>query len=171
MKLLGALIIIVAFGLIGITIGRNYRRRPEELRNLQGALQILETEIVYGATPLPVAFDRIGKIFNNQVGKIFVSAKEFLHSENGISIEQAWAKALEQQFQNTSLSKRDFEVVKVLGSSLGISDRTDQTKHLRLALEKLKNEEKGARDESAKYAKTFNYLGFLCGLTLVILIL
>lgn len=169
MKIVGALFIIVAFGYIGMIVGKNFRRRPEELRTLQGSLQLLETEIVYGATPLPEAFERIARQFDNHVGEIFKLAKNNLWAEVG-DIQRAWSKALNEQFQHLALTKKDLEVLQSLGRTLGISDRDDQKKHLRLAMEKLKVEEKNAAEEAQKYASTFNYLGFLCGLTLVIII-
>ena len=170
MKFIGALIVIIAFGLIGLTIGRNFKRRPEELRALQGSLQLLETEIVYGATPLPEAFNRIAKLFNTEIGRIFDLCKENLRTKNGMTIQVAWEAALDAQYQHTSLAKGDIEVLRSLGTALGMSDRNDQQKHIRLAIGKLQTEEKRAIDDAQKYAKTWNYLGFLCGLTLVILI-
>ena len=42
-------------------MARHYARRTEELRQLRGALSLLETEIAYGATPLYLACRHIGE--------------------------------------------------------------------------------------------------------------
>jgi stage III sporulation protein AB len=57
-----------------------------------------------------------------------------------------------------------------LGSSLGISDRADQIKHLTLAMEQIKLENIKAEDEAARNVKLWNYLGFLGGLVIVMIL-
>jgi len=58
-----------------------------------------------------------------------------------------------------------------LGDALGISDREDQIRHLRLAAALLQAEEAGARDEQARYGKMWRSLGFMAALLVVILML
>ena len=57
-----------------------------------------------------------------------------------------------------------------LGATLGISDREDQIKHLRLAMQQLKAEEDAARDDQARYEKMWKSLGVLIAALVVILI-
>jgi len=59
LKIAGCLLIISAGSFAGISLARNYARRPGELRNMITALQMLETEISYTATPLPEALTRM----------------------------------------------------------------------------------------------------------------
>jgi stage III sporulation protein AB len=56
-----------------------------------------------------------------------------------------------------------------LGSILGMSDKDDQLKHLRLAAVQLKAEEDAARDDQAKYEKMSRSLGLLLAALVVIL--
>lgn len=64
-------------------------------------------------------------------------------------------------------SERD--IVLQLGYSLGASDRLDQIKHLRLAMNQLQCEEENAADEQRRYAKMWRSLGMLGGALVVIL--
>lgn len=60
-KALGACLVIGSMGLAGIKVASLYSQRSKELRLLQDALQMLDTEILYAATPLPVALKKIGQ--------------------------------------------------------------------------------------------------------------
>jgi stage III sporulation protein AB len=61
------------------------------------------------------------------------------------------------------------EVMLQLGHVLGLSDRSDQVKHLRLAVSQLQAEEVDAREEQRKYEKMWKSLGVLIGGLIVIL--
>ena len=56
-----------------------------------------------------------------------------------------------------------------LGSSLGISDKDDQLKHIKLALLQLKAEEDAAKDDQGRYEKMWKSLGILIAVLVVIL--
>jgi stage III sporulation protein AB len=53
MKLLGALLVVVAGGAWGILKARNLRLRPKQLQSLRTMLQEIRTGVDYGLTPLP----------------------------------------------------------------------------------------------------------------------
>ncbi|KUK81824.1 MAG: Putative thioredoxin [Pelotomaculum thermopropionicum] len=61
-------------------------------------------------------------------------------------------------------------ILRNLGSSLGISDRDDQIKHLHLAMEQIRAETVAAEEEAARNVKLWSYLGFLGGLLLVLVL-
>ncbi|MBO8137305.1 MAG: stage III sporulation protein AB [Desulfotomaculum sp.] len=169
LKLIGAALILCACACTGFSVARDYRRRPVELRLLQSALQMLETEISYGATPLPDALEQVGKRCESTVSSLFMITSQNLLKGEGITAGEAWEEALKKFHRKSSLKTSDLEVLRVLGSSLGISDREDQVKHLRLAREQLKIEAAKAEEEAAKNVKLYNYLGFLGGLTIILI--
>ena len=49
LKLIGAGMTLAACGSIGVTWARIYEKRPQQLVAIECALQLLETEILYGA--------------------------------------------------------------------------------------------------------------------------
>ncbi len=161
--------ILSACGYAGLTVAAKYRRRPMELRYLRSALQMLETEISYGATPLPEAMDRVGQRCEAGIAALFSLTRDKLLAGEGVTAREAWDEALAHFYKNSALNRADLAVLKALGSGIGISDRLDQVKHLRLAQEQLKIEEAKAEVEAEKNVKLYNYLGFLGGLTIVII--
>lgn len=169
LKLLGAVLVVMACGYAGFTVARRYQRRPKDLRYLQGALQMLETEISYGATPLPEAFDLVSQRCEKGVATLFATARDRLLTGDGVTVREAWGEALEVFARHSAINASDMAVLRALGAVLGISDRADQVKHLNLAREQLRLESVKAEDEAAKYVKLYHYLGFLGGLAIVII--
>jgi stage III sporulation protein AB len=168
-KLIGSLLVILACGYTGFSIAHRYQQRPKDLRYLQSALQMLETEISYGATPLPDALETISMRCEKSVALLFKKTREKLLNGGGITAREAWDDAVGQYYRHSNISTSDLTVLKNLGANLGISDREDQVKHLHLAMEQLKIEAAKADDEATKNVKLYNYLGFLSGLTIVII--
>ena len=168
MKLIGAVILVSACGYAGWTVSRGYARRPEELRQFISALQMLDTEITYAATPLPDALSGISERVDPRVASFFVQAAGELKSSRGTSAREAWSRALERYRAGSALDKGDLGILNSLGSSLGISDREDQGKHLRLALEQLKLAQARAEETAVKNVKLWNYVGLLGGLIIVL---
>ncbi|MBM7855480.1 stage III sporulation protein AB [Desulfohalotomaculum tongense] len=171
LKLFGAVMVLCACGYAGFSMARNYQQRPKELRCLQSALQMLETEISYGATPLPDALEQVARRSESSVAGLFALTREQLLNGEGITAREAWDEALKQFYRSSAIKAGDAAVLKALGAGLGISDREDQVKHLRLAREQLKIETAKAEEEAVRNVKLYNYLGFLGGLTIVLILI
>ncbi len=170
-KLIGAAIILFSASMVGWQIGKYYAYRPLQLRALILCLQMLETEIVYGATPLSRAFVKIGHRVMKEVGHIFLTCAELLITNEGMPTQACWQSAIDKHWPATAMRKQEKEVLTSLGYVLGHSDREDQQKHLRLAVTHLRALEEEARMEQGKYEKMYKSLGFLGGLLVVILML
>lgn len=168
LKLIGGLLVISATGVAGWRVARGYARRPVELRQFMAALQVLETEITYVATPLPDAFSRLAEQVDQPAAAFFRQVAGELRSSRGISARDAWNQALAEYFPWSALSRSDLGILRGLGNSIGLSDREDQGKHLRLAAEQLKMALAAAEDQAAKNVKLWNYLGLLGGLLVVL---
>lgn len=169
-KLLGAAMVVASGGIGGMTVAGRYSRRPRELKSLGYALQMLETEISYGANYLQIALEQVAGRCDRAVAPLFSRAAAELSSNTGITAARAWENSLAAYYRASALNGQDLIILRSLGSSLGISDRTDQVKHLHLAMEQIKSENARAEEEAARNVKLWNHLGFLGGL-LVVLIL
>lgn len=168
LKIIGAVLLVSACGIAGWTVSSSYARRPAELRSFISALQMLETEIIYAATPLPDALAGIAERIDTKVAPFFRQAAAGLQPERGFSAREAWNNALEQYCSRSTLERGDMQVLRNLGNNLGISDRNDQAKHLKLALEQLKMAQARAEEAAVKNVKLWNYMGLLGGLMLVL---
>ena len=143
------------------------QRRPKELRELRTALQILETEITYAATPLPEAFQLIKESSSGQTAAFFErAAVEFeRHQIAGL----AWQRAVDVLYQQTAWNREDRAIIVALAPTLGLSDKQDQLKHLRLCQERLSRAEESAAERVGEKVRLYRSLGILTGLLLVLL--
>lgn len=169
-KIAGALLIIVAGGALGFLVARNYARRPQELRALQSALSLLETEIVYAATPLAEALDQVGRRSEPCVSALFARAGAALAAYAGTTVQEAWARALDGYYPDSCLRPEDLAVLQSIGKVLGVSDRQDQAKHLRLARERLRAQIVKAENEAHHNVRLWRYLGLFAGLATVLML-
>ncbi|MGI6491773.1 MAG: stage III sporulation protein AB [Peptococcaceae bacterium] len=170
LKILGAVMVVAAGGLGGLAVSSCYARRPKELRALRSALQMLGTEITYGATRLAEAFDTVARRCDKNVAALFRQAENELTAMSGVSAAEAWESALDAYYADSALRPQDHAILINLGRALGRSDRSEQIKHLNLAMEQLAQEAANAAEEASRNVKMWNYLGFLGGLMFILVI-
>ncbi|MDE3839547.1 stage III sporulation protein SpoAB [Bacillus methanolicus] len=170
MKIIGALLIIVATTWTGFEASRHLSERPRQLRQLKSALQSLEAEIMFGHTPLHEAARRLAQQLSKPLSWFFESfAKRLTNSET--TVKDAWEESMAEIWKFTAFKQGEFEIMKQFGETLGRHDRVSQQKQIQLALSHLEREEGDARDKQAKYEKMVKSLGFLSGLLLIILLM
>jgi len=147
----------------------HYARRPKQIRQLIGLLQRLETEISYGLTPLPDAFESAAKQTAEPLATLMRTAADKLSARGGEPLRTIWESAVMQTWGQTAMKTAERDILLQLGVSLGVSDRIDQVKHLRLAISHLQVEEAAALDEKRRYERMWRSLGVLAGALAVIL--
>ncbi len=170
LKILGAIMVIVTCGLLGLTVAQSYQKRVEQLRQINTGLKMLETEIVYTATPLPLALDRIGKQMQGPVAAFFTQVAVILDKRAANGVTAAWEVGLQKLSQESVLQAQDLEIIKSLCPVLGISGIEDQIKNLELVRQLLGQQLVSAQEKGQRLGKMWNTLGFLLGITLVLLL-
>lgn len=169
MKVVGAVLIVASTTLWGFMKAQSYIARPKQLQQLKTALQLLQTEISYGVTPLPQAFAKLESKLEPPIADFFSQARNGLQS--GLTAKQAWQKAIEETGEDTALEEKDQQVLEELGYNLGQSSSEDQLRYLELAQNNLDDLHKKASEKKENKVKLWRYLGVLSGLLVVVLIL
>jgi stage III sporulation protein AB len=169
-KLLGSVLTIAATSWIGLEIANQFRIRPLYLRQIQSCLQMLETEINYGLTPLPRALEKIAAIHQGTVGEFFRAVHQNLTSIPGTTVREAWDKSLAKLVTPLYLTSTDYHILVNFGMTLGVSDRADQVKHLKLVMAQMASAEDQAWEAKEKNERMYKSLGFLSGMAVVILL-
>lgn len=168
-KMIGATLIILAATLAGWYKARQYANRPRQIRQLIVALKRLETEIMYGFTPLPDALRVIAKQLKPPLQSIFEHAAGGMDNHNSTA-QQSLHTAISQYWGHTDMKSAEKEIMVQLSYTLGTSDRADQAGHITAAISQLQHEELQARDEQVHYEKMYKSLGLLSGILVVILL-
>lgn len=171
LKLLGGLLIMAACSLYGIAASNKYSLRPKDLRKLRSAIQMLETEVIFGSTPLPVAFTNVASKVEGGIKSFFIKVSEALQSGWSYGLDNAWAAGIDSLIREACLTAADRELLMGFGKVLGCSDREDQKKHFELFYIQLKQHEDIAEEERRKNEKLYKSLGFLSGLVIFIVLI
>lgn len=169
-KIIGGLLIISASGLIGIIFSNRLSIRHKELKNLRRFMQMLETEVTYGATPLPVALMNISNKTEGLISSFFVTVSQSLIERSYYSVSDAWTYAAEAVLEDSPFKKADIELINNFGRILGCSDREDQKKHFELFYLQLKHQEDSAQEEINRSARMYRSLGFLLGIVIFVVL-
>lgn len=169
-KMFGAAIVLLAATLAGLVKARQYASRPNQIRRLILALKRLETEIMYGFTPLPEAMQRMADQSSEPIKILFEEAARRMNPPLNWTAQQSLHQAIETGWKHTAMKASEKEVMHQLGFTLGTSDRANQLGHIATAVRQLESEEQTAREEQARYEKMCRSLGLLGGAFIVILL-
>ena len=170
-KLIGSLLIISSTTLIGFYYGRKYSSRLKNLIYMEQCIKILETEIVYGATPLPEALTNVYNKGNKSVSFVFEDIKNHLLGNKKGQIFDSFSHMVIPLKDRLNFKEEDIEVFLSLGRVVGSSDRQDQEKNFKLILNQIAVLEREAKLERDKNEKMFKNLGILTGLAIVIILI
>lgn len=170
-KLVGAILIIFAAYFMGCRICAVYHRRVRYLEEILYGLEMFRAEVNYGLTPLPQAFQNIGKKLKKPVGILFDDFSSFLLQRKGQSALECWKSALKNRVTDLELKKEQLDLLERLGSAWGQGDKEGQARQISLMQELLRQALDGARSEWQKNDKLWKYLGLIGGITIVLLLL
>ena len=170
-KITGSIIVLLSSSFIGMILSRDCIRRPAQLRELQGILQMLENQISYLCDVIVEAFEKISRAGGAQTSIFFTRTVEILKEEKTITAAEAWERAVTQCIHRTALNKEDQEILSSFGRLLGSTDIEGQIGNIRLTIGQLKLQEKKAEDSRKKNESMYRSLGILGGLAVVTLLL
>jgi stage III sporulation protein AB len=170
-KLLGAFCILGGCGYIGARISSIYKKRTAIFRFLQNGLTLLETEINYTSTPLPLALERVGKKVNKDCKPLFARAAAVLQEKKGVTAAEAWEAGVTALCREVPLTKEEKELLFVFGHGLGGSAKEEQVKNIVLTKKQLSLLEKVAEEEQARNQKMWQYLSFSIGAVIVLILI
>lgn len=170
-KLLGSVLILGSTTYVGWQVAGGFAQRPRDLRDLQTALSVLQTEVEYGATPLPDALEAAGRAGGDRVGPLFSVSARRIRSGGGMTAGEAMRLAVLEMSDRTALKPEDLEIMLALAVVLGSTGRHDQVRHLQLALRRLSGEEGRAQEERSRYERVARYMGVLSGAALVLILI
>lgn len=170
-KLIGCVIIVISSSMLGIAYGSKFKDRYYNLILLHNCIQILETEIIYAANPLPEALTNVYHKGNKKISYIFEDIRKYLISDKNNNVLDSFINVLHKYKKDICINNEDIEVLLSLGRVLGTSDRIDQEKHIKTVLVQLKSREKEAELLMGKNEKLYKSLGVLSGLALSIILI
>lgn len=170
LKITSIIIIFCTCTIIGYIYGKRFSTRLENLILLEQCIKILETEIVYGSTPLPQALSNVYRKGNIKVSYIFEEIKDDLLLNKRDSVYSSFLLVEDKMYNELHFKKEDVETFLSLGRVLGTSDRMDQQKNLILIYNQIAALILEARFERNKNEKLYKNLGIITGIGIIIIL-
>jgi stage III sporulation protein AB len=172
-QLIGSVMIIGSSTLFGYCKGNSYKKRVEILKSFRSSLQMLETEIIYGATSLPYAFKNVGKKICYPFKDFYECMSEGLLERKFDFVDEAWNEICDYVLVDKGLGvkREDVELIKGFGKVIGCSDKEDQKKHFDLFYVQINGNIDKAEEDRKSNEKIYKGMGFLIGSGLSILML
>ncbi len=171
LKVIGSAMVVLSSGLLGYLYAIDCKKRPQELRALQGLLQMFETEITYASSTLVEAFEKISGNSRYSAAALFKSASEILKNDSSVGAREAWERAVKSNARQMGLDSEDENILFSFGKMLGSSDLEGQVKNIRLLINQLKIQEARAEEKRKQNERMYKTLGLLGGLAIVIVLL
>jgi stage III sporulation protein AB len=170
MKVIGALLILVAATWTGFELSRKLQQRPKQIRQLVSSLQVLEAEILYSQTSIIEASDKLAGQLPNPIGTFFRLLADNLQLQPA-RLYDCWEETTESWISNTALKPAEKDIWLQFGQTLGQHDFEQQQKHIQLAKTHLERELLESEEVNQRYGKMVRNLGFLTGLLIVLLLI
>lgn len=170
LKLIGGLIIITASTFTGFYISHLFYEKVRQLRELQYALQVLESEIIYSAEPLYIAFSNLSLKLSEPLKSLFLDLANSIKEFKEDTLHDIFINSFDRYKDHFLLEKEEIDVLINFFSSLGTSDLEGQKKNFNLTMKKLDMIEKKAEEKRQKNDKLVKYLGIASGILIVVIL-
>lgn len=165
-KWIGAMLIIFSCGSFGIRIARTHKKEEGALRQLIGALDLMECELQYHLTPLPELCRQAGLESSGSVRQVLVSLAEELDAQIAPEVSSCMQAALRTAGDIPAITDRMFAQ---LGQSLGRFDLPGQLKGLEAVRNACRHALAELTNNKDQRLRSYQTLGFCAGAALAIL--
>ncbi|WP_040211881.1 stage III sporulation protein SpoIIIAB [Clostridium polynesiense] len=164
-------LIVAICSYTGFIYGERYKKRFNNLKELQRSLLQLENEILFAYTSLPTAVSNIAMKSKGCIKPLFLEISLSLSENKFDSVYEAFTFSFEKYKEQLNFTDEDLSIIMDLSKSLGEVDILGHEKIFALASNNLKKSIDDSEDSVRKNLKMYRYLGICSGLGIVILLL
>lgn len=166
LKTLLGLGVIVCSTKIGILLSKKYVYRLEELDELKNNFEIIENKIKYTYQPLEEIFYEISEISSLEIKKLFNNIAENINKKGA---EEAWKDGIKKT--ELSIKTEDKKILQEFGNLLGKTNKEGQVNQIKFVSTLLERQIDKAKEERKKNEIVYKKLGFILGVSIVIIII
>lgn len=170
-KFLGSIMVVTGCSFVGFKLALSLSNRRKCLIQLNKAVHILESEIMYVYTEIPEIFLKIGLKSDEYIGNIFKRAGEGLINGKYEDVTIALQSSVTEYEGTTYLEKKDLNILFDLGNILGQWDLEAHKKGFLLTKKSIEENLDEAKSKESKLSKMYKVLGVSFGLIICILLL
>lgn len=166
-----ALALVVAFAgfQIGAMFADRLRKRVQDLDEWQALLQLLQSDIAYGAIELPTALSSARSSLHGECARFAKRVAGRL--EGHVRLADVWREELHRLAPDSPLLPEDRAPLLELGDALGRYGVQEHFRHIAHCQERLKLQRRRALEESERGQRLWRTLGGTAGAALALLLL
>ena len=168
-RLLGAALLILGCGGLGMSAMNRLDSRVRDLRELSAGLEILQRELGWRLSPLPDALEAAAGGTHERAAGFFAFCARGSRQLAGTSFRTLWSRGLEQC--PLRLSREDRALLEQLGTVLGRYDGDSQRQAVENVLTGLDRQRAQAEDDRRRLGRVYGVLGLTAGLFLALVLI
>ena len=169
LKLAGLLLLVGAGSTVGFYKAYELRRRISDIIMLQNTFRLLETEIYYSLTPIPIALKHLEGKLPSRIQPFFYQVC-FGMEKAKQPIYQAWELALPYITRFTACQAEELEAIRDFGVSFGEGDVVSQQQNFQLLHQRLQHALEGAERARAQKERIWQYMGVCISLAVAMML-
>lgn len=169
MKLLGMILLIGAGSAMGFYKAYELKRRISDIILLQNAFRLLETEIYYSLTPVPLAIEQLEGKVSLRIQPFFSQVVQSVVREQ-LSLYQAWEQSIIVLKRSTCLDIEELDAIHSFGAALGEGTVHEQQKNFLLLQQRLQHALEQAECSRIQQARIWQYMGVCVSLAAALLL-
>lgn len=168
---IGICMILAVTTLTGAYFCLREKYRLQDLRELERAMVMLESQIRYLSVPLSEVLENISYQTSGQVGVLMQETAKAMAEKTGETADKIWETVWLRHLSHTYFSGEDYQSILRFGKTLGYLDQEQQKNSTDLFLTELRQKCGQLERRLEKNGRLYYSMGFLGGLLLVIVLL
>ena len=168
-RFLGAALLTVGCGGLGLSAVNRLDGRVRDLRELSAGLEILQRELGWRLSPLPKALEAAAGGTRERAARFFSFCAQGSKQLAGAPFRALWSRGLEQCPMR--LSREDRALLEQLGPVLGRYDGDSQRQAVDHVLAGLSRQRIQAEDDRRRLGRVYGVLGLTAGLFLTLVLI
>ncbi len=163
------ILVIGAGSAVGFYKAYELKRRIADIIMVQNGLRLLETEIYYTRSPVPMALALLEPRLSAGMQAFFYQVRAGME-QNHLPLCRAWEDALQQLEKGTCLCGEELSAMHSFGLSLGMGDAQEQQKHFQLVQQRLQHALDSAERNRIQQERIWQYMGVCVSMAVVLLL-
>ena len=171
LEIMGACLVIAGTSFFGFWWAANYKKRMEELGQIEHLMHMLYGEIIYKEGNFSESFWSIGNHCSGRIQMFSMELSRALNEGSGHPFFFIWADNIEKYWRNSALTKEDKAIFLSVGEKMGYLDKEMQLNTIQLFLTQLEQREETLYKMLPEKCRMSRLIGVLSGIFIVILLL
>lgn len=171
LETIGSFFIILGTSLFGFWWAANYKKRMEQLGEMEQLMHMLYGEIQYQEGNFSESFLSIGRHCNGRIQQFSMDLADRLEAGSGQPFCTIWRSMIEIHWKDSALLEEDRDLFIALGERLGYLDKEMQLNTIQLFLHQIEQKKQILQQAMPEKCRISRLMGVLSGIFITILLL